>query len=742
MARDQLRRKEILTRNEANPAKVVARRSVLSLAVLSAGGLLTYRWLQTGEGGGEEPSEQDTAPAPSTSTEQQATDAPDLREIRPLTRGSNTGGIRKEYKEAVRGTNVKNVVSLTGLKTSNIPWVAVSIVSSTRQLQIFSPFTDTPAYVIDVPGGSRGGIESLVWHEQTKRLYLSTGGSLFVWDATTPNAILAVGKVAEASTLYELQIDSHGNVWGGTYPLGAPFRYDPKSKKIQVFNRVATDTDYVRQLIIDQHDQVWLGTGSRNPRIYMHSTTTPNTRIEIPLPEPMESGFVTSLSLIGNFISVSVSDTAEQYLLDVESRKWAGKFERVWSRRLVATGEPATAPDQFFTITDQKLFATNVNTRDDMLLGQLAEGSPLNLFKAQEQIHIFSQDSQGLKVEIFDLVSRKTLSIRRIELSPGAMSIHSLLATADGNLCLGAFMGEGLGILNPTTGKSWSSPESSTLINQIEGMIQFSSNQLYVGSYGYADIICVEMNNKDSSRRFQRIARLDQQYNQSRPFAWASNSGFVFFGTVPDYGASGGVIGQIDAHSNQIAWVLDGEGAGFVEGHSIIGLAADDQFLYGTTSVRNGYGIPDTPGPAKIFKMDLKTKKKVWTVTPVLDVGDYYAPQLIRGWLICADVEGLNVLDVQTGELVARHRLTDAQNRDFRAGWARADLAVLSNGKIVYSAVGTVIVIDLDRGQYSLVPVPKGKRTFGSRLAVSSSDKAYAAVDGTSLVELDLTPRA
>lgn len=731
-----------MTTNDGKPSKVIARRSILSLAVLSAGGVLTYRWLNSDERVGEKISSQPNPPVPSNNTEPKVADAPDPRVIRPLTRGSNTGGIRKEYKEAIRGTSVKDVVPLTGLKASNIPWVAVTIVSSTRQLQIISPFSDTPSYVIDVPRGSRGGIESMVWHEQTKLLYLSTGASLFVWDAKSPNAIRAVGRVSEASTLYELKVDSQGNVWGGTHPLGAPFRYDKITRKIQVFERVAADSDYVRQLIIDQDDQVWLGTGSRNPRIFMHTTSAPNTRVEIPLPKPMKSGFITSLSMIGKFLSVSVSDTSEQYLLDIESRKWAGKLERVWSRRLVASGESATASDQFFTITDQNLFVTDLNTRNDMRLGPVPDGSLLNLFMAQKQVQIFSEDSQGLKVEIFDLASRKVQSTRRIALSPGALSIHSLFGTADGNLCLGAFMGRGLGILDPKTGKSWNSAESSTLINQIEGMIQFASSQLYVGSYGYADIICVEMSKKVDSGRFQRIVRLDEKYNQSRPFAWAKNSRYVFFGTVPDYGASGGVIGQIDAQSNQISWVLDGKGVGFVEGHSIIGLTADEQFVYGTTSVRNGYGIPDTPGPAKIFKMDIKTKRKVWTVAPVLDVGDYYAPQLIRGWLICADVEGINVLDVRTGELVARHRLTDAENGDIRAGWARADLAILRDAKIIYSAVGTVKVIDLDKSQYSLISDPKVKRIFGSRLTVSSAGKVYVAVDGTSLVELDLVPRA
>lgn len=391
-----------MTTNDDKPSKVVARRSILSLAVLSAGGLLTYRWLNTDGGVGETFSPQHKSPVPSNNTEQKVDDAPDPRVIRPLTRGSNTGGIRKEYKDAVRGTSVKDVVPLTGLKTSNTPWVAVTIVSSTRQLQIISPFSDTPSYVIDVPRGSRGGIESMIWHEQTKLLYLSTGASLFVWDAKSPNAIRALGKVSEASTFYELKIDSQGNVWGGTHPLGAPFRYVKRTRKIEVFERVAADSDYVRQLIIDQHDQVWLGTGSRNPRIFMHTTSAPNTRVEILLPKPMKSGFITSLSLIGKFLSVSVSDTTEQYLLDVESREWAGKLERVWSRRLVASGESATGSDQFFTVTDQKLFVTDIHTRNDTFLGPVADGRLLNLFMAQKQkqIQIFSEDSQGLKVAL------------------------------------------------------------------------------------------------------------------------------------------------------------------------------------------------------------------------------------------------------------------------------------------------------------------------------------------------------
>lgn len=127
---------------------------------------------------------------------------------------------------------------------------------------------------------------------------------------------MILGEARGATTTYDLKVDSQGTLWGGTYPLGAEFKYAPKTKKIDVFERVATDTDYVRRVAVDSNDEGWLGIGSRNPRVFWFSTKTPQKITEIPLSEPKRAGIVTSLEAVGYSIVVSIDNVSGQLLLN------------------------------------------------------------------------------------------------------------------------------------------------------------------------------------------------------------------------------------------------------------------------------------------------------------------------------------------------------------------------------------------------------------------------------------------
>lgn len=205
---------------------------------------------------------------------------------------------------------------------------------------------------------------------------------------------------------------------------------------------------------------------------------------------------------------------------------------------------------------------------------------------------------------------------------------------------------------------------------------------------------------------------------------------------------SGGAIGQVDPISNKILWVLNGKGEGFVSSQSIVGLDADEQYLYGTTSGRNGYGIPDSSGPASIFKLDIKSKKLVWITTPVPDASALYAPKIVAGWILCADAEGINVIDATTGKVVKRHRLTNTKNSVVRAGWTSANLVLVAGGgKVVHSASNTTSVVDFQNGSVSLIGSATAREQYGTRLAVTPDGEVFGTYKRTTLVQLDLEPR-
>jgi len=273
----------------------------------------------------------------------------------PLKKSSATTGAISHFTAAFPSLNVKTVLPLPGIDGTQEPWLAVSVVGPINQLQILDPVAAAPAHVVSIPDSHSGGIESLVWHQENKTLYLSTADTLLSWSPANPLQVRRIGKVPGATTLYELQLDSAGNVWGGTYPNGATFVYSPETNTIHAHSRLAADSDYARRLSIGPDDTVWVGTGSRNPRMFCFKASQPGRRTEIQLPEPMLNGFISSINVVGNRVVVTASDLTGELLLDPDTKKWAGKIERTWaSRRASAALEKSSS---IYNVTRGELYA-------------------------------------------------------------------------------------------------------------------------------------------------------------------------------------------------------------------------------------------------------------------------------------------------------------------------------------------------------------------------------------------------
>lgn len=720
--------------NENGPPKTIARRSMLSLVLASAGLLTFAKSVDSGKPG----SSQHKIETNSTKIHQWKNR--DRAILQPIKRVANTSGALRKYESAFPMTKIDKVIELPGFMGKTRRMYAVTIIGVSNQLQIIDAEMEHPVHVLTVPESHDGGISALVWDRERQRILFSTLNQIYEWSSARPDHLEANAIITEASTLYGALVDSKGNLWVGAYPTGAVYRINTAEKAVTSTVKLAPDTDYTRRLVIDERDQIWVGSGSLNPRIFVFSSKTPNSVDEIALPRPQANGFISTLDLLGDRLIVSVSGISEQLVLNVKTRQWEDPIERVWGARLASEENNGSLGNVFYTVSDGTLFATDTKTWNETKLGSVPSDSLVKITTQDQYVSLVNESPKGLVITLIDASDMSVGSTSSITLRGGDFKIQSLLGHSDGNIYLGGYMGEGLASVNPDTNTRWSSPVGQTVINQIEGMVEFDPSSLYVGSYGFADIVSVDFERRDTSEGYLRLERLERKYGQSRPFGWATNSNSVFFGTVPDYGRSGGVLGKISPHENEIDWVLDGDGKGYIEGHSIIGLVADEQHVYGTTSVRNGYGIPDTKGPAKIFKFDITQRRLVWQSSPIPDTGALYAPILIAGWLLVADIEGINVIDPDDGSLVRKHRLSDTNNSQRRAGWANADLAVGSGGKIVHSAADTTTVVDFVNGTMSTIGSRKTKDKFGYRITSLPTGRVFGTFEDTTLVEFDLKP--
>lgn len=653
----------------------------------------------------------------------------DRRFLKPLAPDKEQLKVMSTFRGAFPSARLRDVLPLEGLGSGSTPWTAATIIGPENQLQITRSGETSPAYLLSIPAEKRGEILSMTWDRRLRTLYLSSAGRLWAWQHARPEKLTELADVPGARVLYELLVDDHGLVWGGVYPLGSVFFYNPAVKKIKVYSQLAADSEYVRRLSMDTSGQLWAGTGSQNPRLFTFHRSSPEDREEIAHPDPVENGFITALRAGPSKILMTSDGHPDIFELDGKSR--------VWGRRVDATGwvRPASGSirrdDTFYMMNGDELTARTSETSS--VIARVSLKGAQSIHHVGDNLLLAGPTSGGFSLQVVFPAQKRVETPRGLSLEPGRFKVQSLLAPADGNVYVGGFMAQGIAGIDPDTDQRWHSPEAVDVIDQIENMVEFGPSRVYLGTYSWADIISWDIATRDEVSSYERAVRLSTPYQQSRPFGLATNSTNLFVGTVPNYGLAGGVLAKIDVSTNTPEWVLDGEGAGFVEAHSIVGLVANDEYVYGTTSVRNGSGLPDTEGAARVFMVDIATRKKIWETEPVPDAGALYSPLLVAGWLLVADLEGINVIDPRNGRLEAQHRLGPDLNSSQRPGWASAEIAIVNDGRqIVHATAGAVSVADFLSARSARA---EGEE-FGTRVATSAAGRVFVPSHGTDVVEI------
>lgn len=658
----------------------------------------------------------------------------DERFLATLQESTETLSIRKEYRGAFPSLKIRDVLPLNGLGEASTPWTAATLIGPSHQLQINRTAESSPHLLLDIPIDPPAEILSMVWDPTARTLYLSARGKLWAWRYSAPEKIEHLVDIPGATALYELLIDPQGLVWGGTFPLGAVFSFDPATKTLHVSSQLARDSEYVRRLNLDTKGQLWAGTGALNPRIFMFPRTATGSRIEIPLPEPLESGFITAIRTGTSKVRVTTDGQPDVLELDSNSRTWTRKFSAAgWVRTPSST---VLHDDTYYMTQGSDLIAYRGTTTATVTKVATDEGATMHL--SDSRLLLSTVSPGGFSLSPVPNASEPGGQSANVSLEPGLFKVQSILAPTDSTVYVGGFMGTGIAGIDPDSDARWHSPDDLDIVHQVENMISFGTDRLYLGTYSWADVICCDISHRDDVPSYERIARFSTKYNQSRPFGLATNSRSIFIGTVPNYGRSGGILAKIDIRSNTPEWVLDGAGKGFIEGHSIVGLVADDEHIYGTTSVQNGSGLADTAGPAQVFMLDIATKKKLRQTSPIPRTGALYTPKLVAGWLLVADLEGINIIDPHTGPLEAKHQTSPVMNGSERPGWASASLEVIRNGRqIAHSAGGTVTIADFLSATFSRVEAGGELEKLGPRIAASPAGRLFTT-RGTDVVGVSL----
>jgi hypothetical protein len=484
---------------------------------------------------------------------------------------------------------------------------------------------------------------------------------------------------------------------------------------------------------MDARGRLWAGTGSVAPRLFTFLAQDPEARQEIPLPEPLETGFITRIQAGIATVRVTTDGHPDIFELDAKTRSWTGRSPaKGW---VPAPSSTILQDDSTFMAEDGQLLALSAGST--MPVAQIADAVGARVHHTASGRLLTAPNTDGYSLSTLSASQPNGTTVQHVTLTPGAFDVQSFLAVPDGNLFIGGFKSEGLTAVDTDSDERWSSPDEVDLIHQIENMVCTDDGRLYLGTYSWADIIRCDTATLDDPASYSKVDRFSTTFHQSRPFGLTANSHSLFVGTVPDYGRSGGILARIDLESDSTDWVLDGDGEGFVPGHSIVGLTADEEYVYGTTSVRNGSGTEDAEGPAQVFKLEIASRRVVWQTTPVPDAGALYSPHLVAGWILIADLEGIAVIDPRDGSIAGKHRISSVENSSQRPGWAAADLAVIGQGEhVAHSAGGSIALASFASGTTSRMTADGADLTLGPRTASSPAGQLYAEANGRDIAQI------
>lgn len=630
-------------------------------------------------------------------------------------------GIKTVYKDVFKTSSFLDMLLFVD---AGVPKLVTATTGNTNQFQVFDASTGKREYVSSTPTGEKIAA-NLAWDPAARMVYAGSGGQLLAWSPTT-RKLISLGQTAPAATgIYGFDTDAAGRLWGGSYPDGIVWNYDPKSGKLSHFPPFDDRTDYVRALGIWK-DVVFAGTGAQDPHLVSFPVGNPGQRTIIKLPDAGVTGFVHRVIVRGDKIFVFAEDSANAtrcHIYNAASARWEGELKSASSAFSAPSGTATWHSARSLLIrTDTATMAELVLCPTNITFIRSIAVSGDRIFAAGQHA------GEPVVVEYSIGAGRETRRVRPDALK-GALNVQSLIGSDHGLLYLGAYQGDGLATLNPATDARWQS-SSTAGVSQIENLIQYDTNRFYLGSYGSAKLYSFDRNRISAGDgAFTLITTLRKPHMQSRPFAWAAAGGKVLVGTVPEYGLRGGALSIIDPVTNRLGKVM----ARFIPEQSIVGLCGYGDIAYGSTSGRGGYGVDDYPGDACVFAYEARTDKVLWT-SYLKGHRDLYSPILMDGVLYVATINGLLALDPSNGQL---QQTFAVRRRMARPGYqsARA-VRIPGTTKIVHDSGGIVMLIDVIGGTQSVL----GESGFGTPLAVMPDGRVFAAYQNNNIAELHTGP--
>jgi outer membrane protein assembly factor BamB len=455
------------------------------------------------------------------------------------------------------------------------------------------------------------------------KVYFATynRANLYQYDPVS-RAIANLGDPAQLAGLpkttqyFELTAGARGCVYGGGYPNGHVFEYDP-ARGFRSFGQIFPGTQYPRCVAYDEPgDALYVGGGGARAWLVRVDLTSGEKSANL-LPQAYSDRFTYTydMNLVEGKLLLRMDPTADFLVLDQATLQVLREGDLLQSRG-VSPRSPA-APKVYFTsgCCLRRLDLESLTVEEVQVDGEAVDlGVNVAGFGF---VQLSSPDFPGPTLVAwvgnhhgrflkYNLLTGK-LQVTHLDLPRSASTLHTLAKGPDSKIYVSAYVGGGMGILDPNETEA-----QCHSFSQAEGITSLGRT-LYLGVYPGARIFAYDTaqpwKSTGSDRTVVQQFELKTEHEQDRPYAMLGvpELGKVFIGTVPDYGKRGGALTVYDpATGDYRVW------RNIVAGHSVVSLAYTDGLIYGGTTYRGGLGAEDVVDDARLFAFDPVLGVKLW----------------------------------------------------------------------------------------------------------------------------------
>ncbi|WP_062104452.1 hypothetical protein [Bacillus niameyensis] len=573
-------------------------------------------------------------------------------------------------------------------------WIYAVANGNPAVLNVIDAHTGERVYSFNLPG-AHNSWGSTVSPDGT--LYLASGrnGNLYRWVPGSDGVEIIQTPVKGQSYIWRVITDDEGRVYGGTYPEGKIFQYDPKTNNVRDYGQMVDGVQYARSIAYGK-GKVYAGIGTPAYLVELDPETGEKEMIDLP-EEFKDQSYVYDLTYVGNHLFARMSPGNATLVYDVVKNKWVDTIHNTIGFDVSQRGPK----NKVYLRRDTDLFEYDLRTHELTTTGvQFLSGNAASRgfgwitlggkeFPGRSLVSI---DSRG-NIFIYNPLSGNHKTVKGdVEGQPN--DIQSLATGPDGNIYIGGYLSpQGMGMYDPDAGKL----ERLDGIGQIEGMGVHQS-KLYMGTYPGAHIFEYDLSKPwDFGNNPVKIFSLSGEHKQDRPFAFVSTGDKLAIGTVPDYGELGGALTMYEPNTRNYDVHRN-----VVENQSIIELEFKDGLIYGGTSIWGGYGIDPTEEEAKMFILDPSTNKKIWEGIPI--PGEEAVSALTfddEGYLWGLTAGYIFKFDPKTREVIASKELFPYSGGGMY--YRGRNLMFDENGDIYGTTLGNVFKLDPDTFELQII---------------------------------------